>query len=175
MTAQKQPIQKPEEQLFILRPNEKGVKEVFAVLIAFVSAWMDKCALEIIVRPFKMKRSDLQNRYLHGWIFRKQLMKKLYDGGYRTDDGAEYDMMMLKAMFKHPYFADQIIEPVFFTVNGTEFREEFHPSELPRDKFAKYCELICWASAEKWKIEIEPPMSGHWRQIYEELKLRPSP
>ena len=164
-------MEKPEEQLFILRPGDDNAENVLSNLLAFIMLWRDKHPIEVVVRAFKMKRSDLQNRYLHGWIFRKQLATKLFNAGITAEEGAEFTVPRLKILFKHPFFADQIVEPVYFKVNGVEYREEFHPSDLPRDKFAKYCDLICWAAAERWGIEVEPPMSGHWRQIYEELKM----
>ena len=155
---------------YVLKKENPKVKEIISTIFGILLARVTREDVEVIIRKYKKVRSDLQNRYLHGWIFRNQMMKKLNDAGMTTEDGSEYDVEILKIIFKQPYFADQIEEPRYFTIDGVEHRHEFHPSELPTDKFTKYCELICWASSVQWEVVVEEPVSGQWLAIYEELK-----
>lgn len=123
----------------------------------------DGKSLSVEMKEYKLDRGSLQNRYLHGWVLRSQIMQKLNDSGQgiTDDDGVyhEWDVDMLRTYFKHPRFADQFVETPIIMVKGLSFRPDFHPSKLKKKDFALYCNLICDYAAIHWGVEVEPPLN----------------
>jgi hypothetical protein len=168
------PMDKSEDQLYIIRPGDEG-KGVLAVMLAFVAACMESHAIEVIVRAYVKTRTDLQNRFLHGWIFRLQIMKKLNDAGIQIDlpDGskADFDVDILKEVFKHDCIIEQIVEiKRFVGPDGKIHKTEVHPSKFNKADFAKYCDLVMFYAHFWYGIEVEQPISGQWLAIYKEIK-----
>ncbi len=165
-------VDKPEEHLFIIRP---GDDRVFSNMKIFVKAWFGKFPLEVIVRAYIRNRTDLQNRFLHGWIFRKQIMKELNDSGQQImlPDGemAEYDVDILKEIFKQDCIIEKIVEiKRFYGPDGTLQKVDVKPSQFNTADFAKYCDLVMYYAQEWYGVYVEPPTSGHWLAIYEEMR-----
>jgi len=162
-----------EKKQFILRKGSEDQEDVFSNLLAFLMQWKDQKNLDVTVSEYKKDRTLLQNNYLHGWIFRENIMKQLNESGrvIILSDGTEKDWSVddLKVYFKQPEIIDQVHERKFFYANGEEMAEEVHPSKWPRDKFSKYCELIAAHAALVFDIYIPEPQSGYWLNIYNEL------
>lgn len=163
-----------EKKQFILRPGCKGLEDVFSDLLGFLMAWKDRLSLEVVVRQYKKDRSDLQNNYLHGWIFRRQIMAKLNESGRMIilEDGTEKEWNVddLKAFFKMPFIIDQVHDRKFFFAAGQEIQEEIHPSKWSTEKFSKYCDLVCQYAYDVFEIDVEPPISGYWLSIMREME-----
>jgi len=164
-----------EEELYIL-PMGENRKSVFGHLIGFLQSLIQtyEKPIEITIKPYKFKRTDLQNRYLHGWIFRNQLMKKMNDNGMtvKCPDGTEipWDVDKLKEFFKSDFIVEEIIEIEHWGIYGKSYKEQVHPSQWNTTDFWKYCERISWYAATLWFIEIEEPVGGKWETIYRELQ-----
>jgi hypothetical protein len=163
--------EKIQNQRFILRPKDS--EEVFSSMLGFLMAWKEKTSIEVIIKSYKKDRSIIQNDFFHGWILRKQIMKQLNDAGIMIvlSDGTERDWNVedLKAFFKMPFIIDQIHERKSFFANGEEIYEEVHPSKWDKQKFSKYCDLVCQYAFDIWSINVEPPISGHWLSIHKEI------
>jgi len=152
--------------------NQQALVSCLAAL-SKVFADRDGKKVEVVFGEYTKDRTSLSNSYLHGWIFRSQLMKKLNESGQGVTDSNtgeyfEWDVDMLKAYFKAPYFQDRL-DVNIITVKGKPFRKEFSPSNLDAVKFHKYCEMIKDFSAQKWGVIIEEPKGGNWLSIYREL------
>lgn len=131
---------------------------------------------EVIFGVHEKDRTILANSYLHGWIYRKQLMQKLNDAGLGiTDEKSgeyfEWDVDLLKAYFTAPYFQDKIEGNKHIVVNGKPFRKPFHPSNLNAKKFGLYCDLVKDFACQKWGLVVEEPKGGKYREMYDQLKL----
>lgn len=160
-----------ESELFVI---QKGNAEIYKKLMGFVKYWAKQTAIEVTVQPYYRNRTSLQNRFLHGWIFRKQIMKKLTDSGQfvRMPDGSEveYDVDVLKEIFKADCIIEKVIEiKRFIGPDGAECKIEPHPSGFKAHEFAKYCELVMDYAQLWYGIEVEPPVSGYWLALYKEM------
>lgn len=161
---------------FIVTDRETGGKALMALAEAGDIAVKNGKTLEVVFGQFQKDRTILANDYLHGWLFRNQLMRKLNAAGIGipADDGQHYDWCVdsLKIFFKAGWFRDQIIEPTFIRVKGKRFEmKEFSPSNLNSAQFSKYTGLISDYSANRWGVVIEAPIEGKYAEMYKELKL----
>ena len=168
-------MEKPEDQLFIIRIDDD---HVYGNLMGFISSWFKRFPLEVIVKPYIRNRTDLQNRYLHGWIFRNQIMQKLIDSGQqiRLPDGvmADYDVDILKEVYKNDCIIEQITDiKRFYGPDGNLHKVDVHPSKFNTADFVKYCDLVMYYAEVWFGIYVEPPTSGHWLAIYKELQNVP--
>lgn len=167
-------LKKPEEQLFILKPDDKENK-VFDNLIGYLAGWGESFSLEVTVKLYRKNRTALQNRFLHGWIFRLQIMKKLNDSGQEIlmPDGSyvPYDVDILKEIFKQDCIIEQIEDiKTVIGPKGDMIKVPVHPSKYNTADFSKYCDLVMYYAMQWYGIEVEPPFSGRWLTIYQEMK-----
>jgi len=157
--------------IFIIRKDDRKILNNCVVTIA---DHMSRQNIVVTIEELKSQRSELLNRYLHGWIFRKQIAKKLNDAGILlTDDNGiewEWDVEMLKSIYKLPQFTNKYEERKTIMIGGRMVETEVHPSKWSTKKFCEYCEDICRDALQRWGIVVEEPRGGIFKTYHDELQ-----
>ncbi|WP_444946431.1 recombination protein NinB [Microbulbifer sp. VTAC004] len=125
--------------------------------------------MAVQVQQFKPKRTDLQNRFLNGWIY-KNIAQQLEDAGIviSCDDGTEI-----------PYTRDVLHKWVFgkkfrvireYQIKGRTFYEFESTATMNRARFSEYVEQVRGFVYQYWNITIPDPVSGYFKTLMEELR-----
>jgi len=121
------------------------------------------------VEPYKPNRSDCQNRFLWGWVY-KNLAEQLAAAGIviPCDDGTEI-----------PYTSEVLHEWVFgkkyrvqaeHTIKGrTQYQFE-STAKMNKARFSEYIQQVRDFAFQYWGITIPEPTDRYWSAMLEELK-----
>ena len=134
----------------------------------------DDNPVEVIIKPYSYVRSDAQNRYLWGWLYRN-ISSQLEAAGIvvRSDAGAEYPYTkdLLHDMFKDMFLVKGEIK------RGEKIRKlHWSTKELTRKKsgdkptFGWYVTQVKQFASQYWGIEIPDPHSREYEEIVQELR-----
>jgi hypothetical protein len=110
-------------------------------------------------------RTALQNRYLNGWIYRHQIVRKLSDAGIAMPNGAPWTRNALHAAIQECFL---IIEEFLF--NGKHHKVFESTADMSKVRFSEFCKEIEAFAWEMWEIRIEDPREGYWLEIMRELQ-----
>lgn len=120
------------------------------------------------IKPYKPKRTDLQNRFLWGWVY-GQLVQQLEDRGVviRCEDDREipYTKDILHEIFKTKFLCKANIT----TKKGNQLILYYSTTELTTKQFSDYVEKIKQLAFQFWNIEIPEPV-GVYKTYQGELK-----
>jgi len=109
-------------------------------------------------------RTSLQNRYLWGWIYNKQICQKLSDAGVTLND-MPWTKDLLHAVFKEKFLVEGEIE-----FNGQILKVYESTASMGRKRFTEYVDEqikpFVWGL---WEISIDPPNEGYWREVFREI------
>lgn len=121
----------------------------------------------IKVEPYKKKRSDLQNRFIWGWVY-SEIERQLQDAGIviHCDDGTE-----------HPYTKEilhEIMKQKFLAVGSIEAKGRsliLHKSttDLNTAQFSEFVEQVRQFVFQFWNITVADPVSGYYKTLAEEI------
>jgi len=114
-------------------------------------------------------RSKLQNRYLNGWVYTKQIVKKLNDSG-QSINGVPWTRDILHAVFQ-----DQFLVKFECVVEGRDMGIDVKVYEstaaMSKKRFTEYInEQITPFVWEMWEISIDDPREGYWREVMREIE-----
>lgn len=109
-------------------------------------------------------RSSLQNRYLNGWIYTKQLCKKLNDAGI-TLSGAPWTRDTLHAAMQDCFLVKQE-----FLLNGRHHKVYESTASMSRKRFAEYVDQLTQFAWGMWQIRVESPDEGYWLEVMKEMQ-----
>lgn len=155
-----------EGEFWVIRTDQQKV----AAISHLACVQPDESApLAIKVEPYKLKRSDLQNRFLNGWIY-KNLAQQLEEAGIviNCDDGTEI-----------PYTRDVLHDWVFgkkfrvkreYEIKGRTFYEFESTATMNTARFSEYVEQVRGFAYQYWGIAIPDPVSGYYRTLAEEIR-----
>lgn len=96
-------------------------------------------------------RTALQNRFLNGWIYTKQICGKLKDAGISGPSGPWTRDSIHAAM------QDCFLVKEEFLLKGRHHKVYESTAAMSARRFAEYCREISEFAHEMWGIIIEPP------------------
>lgn len=124
----------------------------------------------IKVEPYKRRRSDLQNRFLWGWIY-AELERQLADAGIviHCDDGTghPYTKDVLHEIFKTKFLAIGSIE-----AKGRSLTLYKSTTQLNTQEFSEFVENVRRFAYQFWGITVHDPVDKYYRTILEEIRGR---
>ena len=109
-------------------------------------------------------RTSLQNRYLNGWIYTKQICNKLNDAGITTPIGSIWTRNTIHAVMQ-----DQFLVQEEFLLNGRHHKVFESTASMGRKRFAEYCGQVSELVYSIWEIMIEEPRAEQDATYYEML------
>lgn len=110
-------------------------------------------------------RTSLQNRYLNGWVYTKQICQKLNDAGITNPVGGMWTRDMIHAVMQESFLVK-----FEFLQNGRHIKVFESTADMSRKRFCKYVdEQIKPFVSSMWCIEIEDPREGFWMEVYSEI------
>lgn len=126
--------------------------------------------MAVKIQPFKLKRTDLQNRYMWGWVY-KQISRTLEDRGIviRCEDDREipYTADVLHEIFKSKFLIKEVVE----TTGGRTLTLYKSTTDLNTTQFSQYITEIKAFVYQFWKFAVPEPQDGVYKQYAKELKL----
>jgi len=113
-------------------------------------------------------RTSLQNRYLNGWIYTKQICDKLNAAGIMNPVGAMWTRNTIHAVMQ-----DSFLLKEEFLHNGRHVKIYESTADMSRARFTNYIkEQITPFVYSLWEIHIEDPKEGYWREILNEINSK---
>jgi hypothetical protein len=110
-------------------------------------------------------RSALQNRYLNGWIYTKQICAKLNEAGILNPVGAIWTRNVLHAMFQEAFLVKEE-----FLHKGRHIKIYESTADMSRKRFCEYTkEQIAPLVHSYWEIHIDDPKDGFYQELYREI------
>lgn len=110
-------------------------------------------------------RTGLQNRFLNGWVYTKQICAKLNDAGIMNPVGGIWTRDIIHCMMQDMFLVKQE-----FLHNGRHVKVYESTADMSRKRFCKYIdEQIKPLVSSMWEIEIENPRDGIFMEIYKEM------
>ncbi len=110
-------------------------------------------------------RSSLQNRYLNGWVYSKQICNKLNDAGIMTPVNSIWTRDMI-----HSVMQDQFLVKFEFLQAGRHIKVYESTADMSRKRFCQYIDAqIKPLVGSMWQIEIDDPREGFWLEVYQEI------
>lgn len=130
---------------------------------------IDLCKLHagkmFIVNIAADPRTSLQNRFLNGWVYTKQICKKLNDAGITNPVGALWTRDVIHAVMKDIFLVQEE-----FLFNGTHTKVYESTADMSRARFTEYInEQVRPFVSSMWGIEVEDPREGLFMSIYMEI------
>lgn len=120
----------------------------------------------IIINIVENQRSVKQNTLLNGWYY-KQTCMELMSAGI-TLNCAPWTRDALHAAMQRVYLVRYEYE-----LDGEFVQVYESTSSMSKKRFVKYIdEQILPFIREMWNLTINPPVSGYYRELERELKLR---
>ncbi len=119
----------------------------------------------IIANIAQDTRSSLQNRYLNGWIYTKQLARKLEESG-QTVNGIPWTRDTLHAVFQNLFLVKY--ECLFM---GSHQKVYESTADMSKKRFTEYINnQVRPFSSSTWGIEIADPNEGYWLEVKKEME-----
>lgn len=113
-------------------------------------------------------RTSLQNRYLNGWVYTKQICDKLNEAGIMNPVGAMWTRNTIHAVMQDSFL---LKEEFIFQGKHTKIYES--TADMSRKRFTNYIkEQITPYVYSLWEIHIEDPREGYWLEILNEINSR---
>ena len=110
-------------------------------------------------------RSSLQNRYLNGWIYTKQIVAKLNDSGQLLN-GMPWTRDTI-----HSAFQDCFLVKQEYLLKGRHIKVYESTATMSKKRFCEYTKEqitpFCW---DMWQIHIEEPLNGYWLEVMKEMQ-----
>ena len=110
-------------------------------------------------------RSSLQNRFLNGWIYTKQVCDKLKEAGIAMPGGAPWTRDSF-----HAAMQDCFLVKSEFLLNGRHHKVYESTASMSKKRFSEYCQQITEFVFDMWEIRVEDPREGYWRELMEEMR-----
>lgn len=139
----------------------------------------------ITMQPYTVKRSELQNRYLWGWLYRN-IEKQLEEGGIviASDDGSEhpYTADLLHEIFKerflcygeivrtHPKTGERKVRTLCYST--TQLVKHAKTEEQEQRCFSTYVTKIKQFVWQVWGIQVPPTYSEELLELEAEVNAR---
>lgn len=139
----------------------------------------------VTMQPYTVKRSELQNRYLWGWLYRN-IEKQLEDGGIHIplDDGSEYpytkDILhdIFKEMFlcygeiarTSPKTGERKVRKLCYST--TQLVKHAKTEEQEQRCFSVYVTKIKQFAFQVWGIHIPPTYNEELLELEAEVNAR---
>lgn len=118
----------------------------------------------IVVEAAMDQRSALQNRFLNGWIYTKQICTKLESSGITMPGG----MPWTRDTF-HAAMQDCFLVKSEFLLNGRHHKVYESTALMSKKRFSEYCEQVSNFVFSAWEIRVEDPREGYWLEVMREL------
>jgi hypothetical protein len=113
-------------------------------------------------------RSSLQNRFLNGWVYCKQVVRKLNEAGLLMPSGHPWTRDTI-----HAAFQDCFLVKSEFLLNGRHHKVYESTASMSRKRFSEYIDdeikPFCW---DMWEITIDDPNEGYWLEVMKEMQRR---
>lgn len=110
-------------------------------------------------------RSQLQNRYLNGWVYTKQICNKLNDAGI-TIKGIPWTRDILHAVMQEKFLVKFEME-----VEGIDVKVYYSTANMSPKRFGKYIdEEIKPYVLDAFEITIDDPRDGFYAELMREIK-----
>lgn len=110
-------------------------------------------------------RTSLQNRFLNGWIYTRQICQKLNDAGIMAPCGSIWTRDIIHAVMQ-----DMFLVKFEFLQNGRHVKVYESTADMSRKRFCQYIDAqIRPLVSSLWQIEIENPRDGFYFELYTEL------
>lgn len=110
-------------------------------------------------------RTSLQNRYLNGWIYTKQICRKLNEAGITNPVGAIWTRNNIHAVMQESFL---ILEE--FLLNGKHIKVYESTADMSRKRLTEYVnDEIKPLCSSMWNIEIDDPREGFYLDLYNEI------
>lgn len=110
-------------------------------------------------------RSSLQNRYLNGWIYTKQIVAKLNESGQLLN-GVPWTRDTI-----HSAFQDCFLVKQEYLLKGRHIKVYESTATMSKKRFCEYTKEqitpFCW---DMWQIHIEEPINGYWLEVMKEME-----
>lgn len=111
-------------------------------------------------------RSSLQNRYLNGWIYTKQICRKLEEAGITMPNGAPWTRDTFHAAMQNCFLVKQE-----FLLDGMHHKVYESTADMSRKRFSEYTneevKPFVW---NMWEITVDEPNDGYWAEVYKEMQ-----
>lgn len=110
-------------------------------------------------------RTSLQNRYLNGWVYTKQICNKLNDAGITNPVGGMWTRNII-----HGVMQDCFLLKEEFLMDGRHIKIFESTADMSRKRFTEYInnEIKPFVYS-MWEIHIEEPPTGYWREVLNEI------
>jgi len=110
-------------------------------------------------------RTALQNRYLNGWVYDKQICKKLNDAGIAMPSGGLWTRDAIHAAMQECFLLK-----CEYLLKGRHVKVFESTAKMSRKRFCEYInEQISPFVRELWGIEIEEPRDSFYAEILAEI------
>jgi hypothetical protein len=110
-------------------------------------------------------RTGLQNRYLNGWVYTKQIIAKLNESGQLMPTGQPWTRDTI-----HAAFQDCFLVKMEYLLNGRHHKVYESTATMSRKRFCEYIDdqikPFCW---DMWGITIDDANEGYWQEVYKEI------
>lgn len=111
-------------------------------------------------------RSSLQNRYLNGWIYVKQICEKLTQAGIMSPAGGPWTRDSI-----HAAFQDCFLVKSEYLLKGRHIKVYESTATMSKKRFCEYTkEQIEPFVLDMWEIRIEDPREGYWLEVMREMQ-----
>lgn len=118
----------------------------------------------IIAEVLQDVRSSLQNRYLNGWVYTKQIADQLRDSG-QTLNGIPWTRDSIHAAMQDCFLVKQE-----FLLKGRHHKVYESTATMSKKRFTDYIDnQIKPFWLEGFGIHIMSPQEGYWWEIYNEV------
>ncbi len=131
-------------------------------------AWVrdkSKIGRMIVVDVAMDTRSALQNRYLNGWVYTKQICKKLEEAGIAMPGGAPWTRDTIHAAMQDCFLVKQE-----YLLNGRHHKVYESTATMGKKRFSEYCQQISNFVFEMWGVRVEDPREGYWLELMREMQ-----
>lgn len=109
-------------------------------------------------------RSGLQNRFLNGWVYTKQLAGKLQESG-QTINGMSWTRDSIHAAMQDCFLVKQE-----FLLNGRHHKVYESTATMSKKRFCEYIDnQIKPFWFDGFGITIDNPRDDYWLNVYEEI------
>ncbi len=110
-------------------------------------------------------RSNLQNRFLNGWVYSRQICTKLNDAGIMVS-GIPWTRDILHAVFQ-----DQFLVKFEIKVDAMDVKVYESTADMSKKRFSRYIDdQIRPFVYETWEITVDDPNEGYWLEVMREIQ-----
>jgi hypothetical protein len=108
-------------------------------------------------------RTSLQNRFLNGWIYTKQIADKLNNAGLSLG-GSPWARNSVHAAMQSCFLVKET-----FLMFGIEHTIYESTADMSKARFTEYIKQVSDFVYGQWEITVEDPKEGYWLEIYNEV------